>query len=279
MTTQLMTWVPLRFECRPLRMFLGITTPTFAQAPSLALTFRVLLLGALKTLKRARIVPLGDCNSAVVSKEAKECLQPKLISIQRPGTPGSRLARRKRSKLRKSGRSGSICRTVASRENRALFDLAIDSKLRGCDLVKIRIGDVAAGSEIRKRTTVIQQKTGRPVQFEITETARESLTAWLDIRGGAIDDFLFPSRLARCPHLGTRQYARLVNEWVEAIGLPPEEYGTHSLRRTKASLIYKKTGNLRAVQILLGHTKIESTVRYLGVDVEDALSLAEGTDV
>ncbi|MEM7061402.1 MAG: tyrosine-type recombinase/integrase [Pseudomonadota bacterium] len=162
---------------------------------------------------------------------------------------------------------------------RALFDLGIDSKLRGCDLVEIRIGDVAAGGEIRKRTTVIQQKTGRPVRFEITETARESLTAWLDIRGGAIDDFLFPSRLARCPHLGTRQYARLVNEWVEAIGLPPEEYGTHSLRRTKASLIYKKTGNLRAVQILLGHTKIESTVRYLGVDVEDALSLAEGTDV
>ena len=162
---------------------------------------------------------------------------------------------------------------------RALFDLAIDSKLRGCDLVKIRIGDVAAGGEIRRRATVIQQKTGRPVQFEITETARESLTAWLDVRGSSLEDFLFPSRLNRCPHLGTRQYARLVNEWVEAIGLPPEEYGTHSLRRTKASLIYKKTGNLRAVQILLGHTKIESTVRYLGVDVEDALNLAEGTDI
>ncbi len=163
--------------------------------------------------------------------------------------------------------------------DRALFDLAIDSKLRGCDLVRIRIGDVAAGGEIRRRATVIQQKTGRPVQFEITETARESLSAWLKVRGGCLEDFVFPSRLTRCPHIGTRQYARLVNEWVEAIGLPPEEYGTHSLRRTKASLIYKKTGNLRAVQILLGHTKIESTVRYLGVDVEDALNLAEGTDV
>lgn len=145
--------------------------------------------------------------------------------------------------------------------DRALFDLAIDSKLRGCDLVKIRIGDIAAGGEIRRRATVIQQKTGRPFQFESTETARESLIAWLDVRGGSIEDFLFPSRLTRCPHLGTRQYARLVNEWVEAIGLPPEEYGTHSLCRTKASLIYKKTGNLRAVQILLGHTKIESTFR------------------
>ena len=126
---------------------------------------------------------------------------------------------------------------------------------------------------------MIQQKTRRPVQFEITETARESLSAWLQVRGSTLEDFVFPSRLTRCPHIGTRQYARLVNEWIEAIGLPTEEYGTHSLRRTKASLIYKKTGNLRAVQILLGHTKIESTVRYLGVDVEDALNLAEGTDV
>ena len=133
-----------------------------------------------------------------------------------------------------------------------LFNVAIDSKLRGCDLVKIRIGDVAAGGEIRRRATVIQQKTGRPVQFEITQTARESLSGWLQVRGGALEDFVFPSRLRRCPHIGTRQHARLVSEWVEAIGLPPEEYGTHSLRRTKASLIHKKTGNLRAVQILLG---------------------------
>ena len=162
---------------------------------------------------------------------------------------------------------------------RALFDLAIDSKLRGCDLVRLRVGDVSAGFEIKRRGMIIQQKTGNPVQFEITETTRESLSAWLAKRGGQPEEFLFPSRLARCPHLGTRQYGRLVRDWVASIGLRPEEYGTHSLRRTKASLIYKQTGNIRAVQILLGHTKIESTVRYLGVDVEDALNLAEGTDI
>jgi integrase len=106
-----------------------------------------------------------------------------------------------------------------------------------------------------------------------------SILAWLERRGGTIDDFVFPSRTDHADHISTRQYARLVDEWVTGIGLHREDYGTHSLRRTKASIIYKQTGNLRAVQILLGHTKIESTVRYLGVDVEDALALAEGTEV
>ena len=163
--------------------------------------------------------------------------------------------------------------------DRALFDLAIDSKLRGCDLVKIKIGTLVAGPKIRARSMVIQQKTGRPVQLEITADARASLLAWLERRGGTVDDFAFPSRVEATGHLSTRQYARLVDEWVTAIGLRKEEYGTHSLRRTKASIIYKVTGNLRAVQILLGHTKIENTVRYLSVDVEDALELAEGTGV
>lgn len=163
--------------------------------------------------------------------------------------------------------------------DRALFDVAIDSKLRGCDVVRLRVGDVAVGGQVRHRSIVIQQKTGRPVAFEITETARESLTAWLQQGSKGADEFLFPSRLGRCDHISTRQYARLVEEWVSAIGLDPHEYGTHSLRRTKASLIYKRTGNLRAVQLLLGHTKIESTVRYLGVDIDDALALSEGTDV
>jgi site-specific recombinase XerC len=126
---------------------------------------------------------------------------------------------------------------------------------------------------------VVQQKTGGPVQFEITSDARASLLAWLEKRGGTVDDFAFPSRVDATAHLSTRQYARLVDEWVSAIGLRREEYGTHSLGRTKASIIYKATGNLRAVQILLGHTKIENTVRYLGVDVEDALELAEATEV
>jgi site-specific recombinase XerC len=163
--------------------------------------------------------------------------------------------------------------------DRALFDLAIDSKLRGCDLVKIKIDTLVSGPMIRTRSMVIQQKTGRPVQFEITADARSSLLAWLELRGGTADDFAFPSRVNPDGHLSTRQYARLVDEWVTAIGLPSEEYGTHSLRRTKVTFIYRRTGNLRAVQLLLGHTKIESTVRYLGIEVDDAIAIAEQIDV
>lgn len=161
--------------------------------------------------------------------------------------------------------------------DKALFDLANDSKLRGCDLVKNKIGDVVAGSEIRNRATVIQQKTNRPVQFEITADVRATLLEWLARRLGAPGDFLFPSRVNHDDHMSTRQYARLVDEWVTAIGLRKSEYGTHSLRRTKAAMIYRATGNIRAIQVILGHTKIENTVRYLGVDVEDALLLAERT--
>ena len=163
--------------------------------------------------------------------------------------------------------------------DRALFDLAIDSKLRGCDVVKLKIGDVVTGGSIRNRATVIQQKTGRPVQFELMTAARGSLLAWLERRGGSVADFVFPSRVDYLGHLCTRQYARLVDEWVTAIGLDVREYGTHSLRRTKASMIDKATGNLRAVQILLGHSKIENTIRYLGVDIDDALTLAERTEI
>lgn len=163
--------------------------------------------------------------------------------------------------------------------DRALFDLAIDSKLRGCDLVKLKIGTLVTGHDIRTRAMVVQQKTGRLVQFEITTEVRASLLAWLQRRGGAVDDYAFPSRVGHANHLSTRQYARLVDEWVTAIGLRREDYGTHSLRRTKAAMIYKATGNLRAIQILLGHTKIENTVRYLGVDIEDALELAERTEI
>ena len=163
--------------------------------------------------------------------------------------------------------------------DRALFDLAIDSKLRGCDLVKILIGDVVSGSDIRTRAIVVQQKTGRPVQFELTADVRASLMSWLERRGGSTSDFVFPSRIDHANHMSTRQYARLLDEWVTSIGLRRAEYGTHSLRRTKAAMIYRATGNIRAIQILLGHTKIENTVRYLGVDIEDALLLAERTEI
>ena len=163
--------------------------------------------------------------------------------------------------------------------DRALFDQAIDSKLRGCDLVKIKIGDIMSGGDIRNRATVIQQKTNRPVQFEIMTEGRRSLESWLQRRGGTIVNFVFPSRVDSLGHLSTRQYARIVDEWATIIGLNKGEYGTHSLRRTKASLIYKATDNFRAVQILLGHINIENIVGYLGVEVDDALTLSERTDI
>jgi len=163
--------------------------------------------------------------------------------------------------------------------DRALFDLAIDSKLRGCDLVQMKIRDLVSGGQIRTRAIVMQQKAGRPVQFKLLSDARASLLAWLERRCGSVDEYVFPSRVDRSGHLSTRQYARLVDEWVTGVGLMRSEYGTHSLRRTKASIIYRATGNLRAVQILLGHSKIENTVRYLGIDVEDALALAENTEI
>ncbi len=160
----------------------------------------------------------------------------------------------------------------------AMFDLGLDSKLRACDLVKLRVRDICHGDRIAARAIIMQQKTARPVQFEITEQTREAVGAWIEEAKLRSDDYLFPSRIHETPHLGTRQYARIVDNWVRQIGLDPAAYGTHSMRRTKASLIYRRTKNLRAVQLLLGHAKIESTVRYLGIDVDDALEMAEETE-
>lgn len=160
----------------------------------------------------------------------------------------------------------------------ALFNLGIDSKLRACDLVKLRVRDVCNGPRVAARATVMQQKTERPVQFEITEAARRAVSAWMEQAQLTSQDFLFPSRSSKSPHLGTRQYARIVDGWVNEIGLDSAGYGTHSMRRTKPTLIYQRTKNLRAVQLLLGHTKLESTVRYLGIEVEDALEMAEQTE-
>lgn len=170
-------------------------------------------------------------------------------------------------------------KSLGSLRDLAMFNTALDAKLRGCDLVKLRLADVAHGGVIRQRSTIVQQKTGRPVPFEITEPAREALTQWLDLRGPRTDDWLFPSRSNAGRHIGTRQYARLVDGWVRMIDLNPSAYVTHSLRRTKVALIYKKTGNLRACQLLLGHGKLESTVRYLGIEVDDALEISEQIDL
>ena len=161
----------------------------------------------------------------------------------------------------------------------ALFNLGIDSKLRGCDLVALRVRDVCHGDRVAPRAMVMQSKTQRPVQFEITAVTRSAVEAWIRQARLSSDDHLFPSRIHDAPHIGTRQYARILHGWVSELGLDTTAYGTHSMRRSKASMIYKKTKNLRAVQILLGHTKLESTVRYLGIEVEDALDIAEQLDV
>jgi integrase len=138
---------------------------------------------------------------------------------------------------------------------------------------------VAPSGSIRDRAVIVQRKTGRPVQFEITEQTRAAVGAWITSHHLTETDFLFPSRLRVKPHLSTRQYGRIVEKWVSSIGLDPKQYGTHSMRRTKASLIYKKTGNIRAVQLLLGHTKLESTVRYLGIEVDDAIAISEQVEL
>lgn len=161
----------------------------------------------------------------------------------------------------------------------ALFNLALDSKLRGCDLVKLRLRDVAPSGQIGARAAVMQQKTQRPVQFEITEATRAALSEWVSHAKLTGADFLFPSRIRDSLHLSTRQYARIVHRWVEEIGLNCSSYGTHTLRRTKVTLIYRRTKNLRAVQLLLGHTKLEGTVRYLGIEVDDALEISEQTEI
>jgi integrase len=167
------------------------------------------------------------------------------------------------------------CRT----RDLAMFNLAIDSKLRGCDVVAIRVEDVAAGGYTADRATVRQKKTGRPVRFELSEQTRQAVDDYLKSANKPPGEFLFSGRRGHNRSITTRQYARLVSEWIGSVGLDPRLFGTHSLPRTKATLIYRRTGNLRAVQLLLGHTKIESTVRYLGIEVDDALAIAEQVDV
>jgi integrase len=161
----------------------------------------------------------------------------------------------------------------------AMFNLAIDSKLRGCDVVAIRVEDVTAGGYTADRAMVRQKKTGRPVRFELSEQTRQAVDDYLKSANKRPGEFLFSGRRGHNCYMTTRQYARLVSAWIGSVGLDPRLFGTHSLRRTKATLIYRRTGNLRAVQLLLGHTKIESTVRYLGIEVDDALAIAEQVDV
>ena len=142
----------------------------------------------------------------------------------------------------------------------ALFNLGIDSKLRGCHLVSLKVRDICHGEQVATRAMVMQHKTQRPVQYEITQATREAVQKWIKQAGLKSEDLVFPSRIHDSPHLGTRQYARILEGWVEQLGLDPADYGTHSMRRTKATLIYRRTKNLRAVQLLLGHS-IDSSQR------------------
>jgi integrase len=160
----------------------------------------------------------------------------------------------------------------------ALFNLAIDSKLRGCDVVAVQVDDVAPNGYAVDRAAVRQRKTGRPVRFELTEQSRQAIDDYIRMAGKKSGDFLFTGRRSG-QGMTTRQYARLLSDWLMSVGLDAHLYGTHSLRRTKATLIYRRTGNLRAVQLLLGHTKIESIVRYLGIEVDDAIAIAEQIDI
>jgi integrase len=157
-----------------------------------------------------------------------------------------------------------------------MFNLAIDSKLRACDVVALKVEDVAPNGYAADRATVRQRKTG-PVRFELTEQTRQAVDEYLRAASKKPGDFMFRGRKGSDRSMTTRQYARLVADWIARIGLDPHLFGTHSLRRTKATLIYRRAGNLRAVQLLLGHRKIESTVRYLGID--DALAIAEQVDI
>lgn len=202
------------------------------------------------------------------------------IRSERPAWNKGRIIGQKRPLLPKHVWSIRVRLEMAdNRRDLALFNMAVDSKLRGCDLVCQKFRDIFAVGRVKEHASVTQSKTGKPVRFEITETTRQSLERWIAEPEMLGLEYLWPSRLHQSAHLSTRQYARILRDWVTSIGLEPSAYGTHSMRRTKVAQIYKKTGNLRAVQLLLGHTKMASTVRYLGVDLDDALTLSEGVDL
>lgn len=202
------------------------------------------------------------------------------IRTRRPAWNKGRIVGQKRPLLPKHVWAIRVRLEIAeNRRDLALFNLAIDSKLRGCDLVTLKVADVFAAGQVKERTSIVQSKTQKPVRFEITEGTRKSLLRWMNEPLMIGSEYLWPGRFHERLHISTRQYARLVRDWVKSIGLEPSSYGTHSMRRTKVAQIYRKTENLRAVQLLLGHTKMDSTVRYLGVELEDALAISEAVEI
>ena len=161
----------------------------------------------------------------------------------------------------------------------ALFNLGIDSKLRACDLLDLRVSDIGTGQTIFQQATIVQRKTEASVTFEITAATRSTLQAWIDNASLAPDDSLWPSRNKSSKHLSMSQYTRIIKQFAEVVGADPVSFATHSIRRTKVTLIYRQTQNLRACQLLLGHKKIENTVRYFGLDLDDALKISRDIDI
>lgn len=150
-----------------------------------------------------------------------------------------------------------------------LFNLAIDTSLPACDLVQLRVRDISKGGNLATNVKMMSSQTSNPVQFEISDVTATSVAAWIvqeELKPGAN---LFPSRLHASPHLSTRQYARIVVEWVSIIGLDPDAYGTESLRRTKPAIMYERCKSLVPAQLLLGHTRLRSTARFLGIEMEE----------
>ena len=161
----------------------------------------------------------------------------------------------------------------------ALFNLGIDSKLRACDLLDIQVSDVSSGSAVFQQATIVQKKTEVPVTFEITDATRAAVQAWIEKAKLSPDDFLWRSRNGQSKRLSMSQYSRIIKHFATVVGADPTAFATHSIRRTKVTLVYRKTQNLRACQLLLGHKKIENTVRYLGLELDDALKISRDIDI
>lgn len=161
----------------------------------------------------------------------------------------------------------------------ALFNLGIDSKLRACDLLAMRVEDIGTRTSVFRQATVVQKKTNAAVTFEITEATRKSVLIWITTAQLSENDYLWKSRNRGSQRLSMSQYTRIIKQFARVVGADPNAYATHSIRRTKVTLIYRKTQNLRACQLLLGHKKIENTVRYLGLELDDALNISREIDI
>ena len=160
-----------------------------------------------------------------------------------------------------------------------IFNLALDSKLRSCDLLRLKVRDIASGMRVLSRVMILQQKTRHEVHFELSPRTQQTLYHWIFNQQLEPQNYLFSSNRNQGEHISYTQYERMVKRWVSELGLDKTQYSTHSLRRTKASIIYAKTKNLRAIQLLLGHTKLESTIQYLVVELEDALRISEQVEI